>query len=191
MNRRIFFLPLFALTLGLAGCSDDVGSEEDARRAYIGLDRSIDKAMQLGFQGFNAASSANIDPQMTNGDRAGTLTVSGKVDQGASANKTMTLNEVMKDYSDDGEITYNTSGAGPVIDLKLNNIPNGTITGTLVGTFTMTGELEGNVTLNLTINGELQPTMADPMKVERKPGTTKISGTATSDYGTYDVDLTR
>ncbi|MRG91394.1 hypothetical protein [Polyangium spumosum] len=191
MNRRIFFLPLFALALGLAGCSDDVGSEEDARRAYVGLDRSIDKAMQLGFQGFNAASNANIDPQMTNGDRAGTLTVSGKVDQGDSPNKTMTLNEVMKDYSDDGEITYNTSGTAPVIDLKLNNIPNGTITGRLDGAFTMSGELEGNVTLNLTIDGELQPTMADPMKVERKPGTTKISGTATSDYGTYDVDLTR
>ncbi|MDI1482864.1 hypothetical protein [Polyangium sp. y55x31] len=190
MNRRMF-LPLFALVLGLAACGDDVASEEDARRAYESLDKSIDKAMQLGFQGFNAASSANIDPQMANGDRTGTITISGKVDQGASDNKTMTLNEVLKDYSDDGEVTYNTSGTGPVLDLKLAGIPNGTITGTLVGAFTMSGALEGSVTLNLTINGELQPTMADPMKIERKPGTTKITGTATSDYGTYEVNLTR
>jgi len=190
LKRRIF-LPLFALALGIAGCSDDLASEEDARRAYVSLDKSIDKSMQLGFQGFNAASSANIDPQAGNGDRTGTITIGGKVDQGSSANKTMTLNVVLKDYSDDGEVTYNTSGTGPVLDLKLNGIPDGTITGTLVGAFAMSGELEGSVTLDLTINGELQPTMADPMKIERKPGTTKIAGTATSDYGTYEVNLTR
>lgn len=192
MKRRMI-LPVLALALGLAGCSDDVGSEEDARRAYLGLDKSIDKAMQLGFQGFNAASSANIDPQTTNGDKGGTITISGKVDQGSSANKTMTLNEALKDYTDDGEIVYNTSGTGPVIDLKLANVPTGTVTGTLAGAFTMSGSggLEGSVTLSLTIAGDLQPTDADPMKVERKPGTTHITGTATSDYGVYDVDLTR
>lgn len=183
-------LPVLVLALGIAGCSDDVGSEEDARRSYESLDKSIDKAMQLGFQGFNAASTANIDPQMGNGDRSGTITISGKVDQGASDNKTMTLNEVLKDYSDDGEVTYNTSGTGPVLDLKLAGIPTGTMSGTLAGAFTMSGALEGGVTLSLTINGELQPTAADPMKVERKPGTTKVSGTATSDYGVYDVNLT-
>ncbi|MDI1449368.1 hypothetical protein [Polyangium sp. 6x1] len=190
MKRRMF-LPLFVLALGLAGCGDDVASEEDARRAYESLDKSIDKAMQLGFQGFNAASSANIDPQTSNGDRTGTITIGGKVDQGSSTNKTMTLNETLKDYSDDGEVTYNTSGTGPVLDLKLEGIPDGTIKGTLNGSFTMSGALEGSVTLNLTINGELQPTMADPMKIERKPGTTKITGKATSDYGEYAVNLTR
>jgi hypothetical protein len=187
-------LPVLVLaSLGLAGCSDDVGSEEDARRSYIGLDKSIDKAMQLGFQGFNAASSATIDPQMANGDRGGTITISGKVDQGASDNKTMTLDEALKDYTDDGEIVYNTSDTMPVIDLKLSNVPTGTITGTLVGSFVMSGDggLEGSVTLNLAITGELQPTAADPMKTERKPGTTHIKGTATSDYGEYAVDLTR
>lgn len=182
---------IFVFAFGLAGCSDDVGSEEDARRAYVGLDKSVDKAMQLGFQGFNLASSANIDPQTTNGDKAGTLTVSGKVDQGASANKNMTLNEELKGYSDDGAITYDTMGTLPIIDLKLANVPNGTVTGTLVGTFKMTGELEGNVTLNLSISGELQPTAADPTKVERKPDTTKITGTAESDYGKYNVNVTQ
>jgi hypothetical protein len=181
-----------ALGLGALGCSDDVGSEEDARRAYIGLDGSVDKAMQLGFQGYNLASSANIDPQTTNGAKAGTLTVSGKVDQGASDNKTMTLSEAMKGYSDDGEITYNTDAAAlPLIDLKLSKIPDGTINGTLVGSFSMSGPLEGSVKLTLTITGELQPTAADPMKIERKPGTTTIKGTAESDYGTYDVNVTR
>jgi len=182
---------VMGLAIGLAGCSDDVGSEEDARRAYIGLDKSVDKAMQLGFQGFNAASSANIDPQTTNGDKSGTITIGGKVDQGASANKTMTLDETLKDYSDDGQITYDTTGTLPILDLKLAGVPDGTVTGTLTGTFSMSGDLEGAVTLSLSIAGELQPTAADATKVERKPGTTRITGTASSDYGDYAVDVTR
>jgi hypothetical protein len=181
---------IFVFAFGLAGCSDDVGSEEDARRASVGLDKSIDKAMQLGFQAYNLASSANIDPQSTNGDKAGTLTISGKVDKGSSDNKTMTLNEEMKGYSDDGVITYDTASTLPVIDLKLSNVPNGTMTGTLIGTYTMSGDLEGAVKLNLSISGELQPAAADPTKVERKPETTKITGTAESDYGKYDVNVT-
>lgn len=187
--KGMFFI--LAGALFVMGCSDDVGSEEDAERAYVGLDKSIDKAFQLGFQGFNSASSANIDPQSTKGDKSGTLTISGKVDQGSSDNKTMTLTEAMSDYSDDGQITYNTSGTLPVIDLKLSKIPDGTIDGTLNGKFTMTGELEGDVTLALTIAGQLQPTAADPSKVERKPETTKITGTATSEYGEYTVNVTR
>jgi hypothetical protein len=189
MMRRFVLL---AGALFLFGCGDgDVSSEEDAKRAYIGLDKSVDKAIQLGFDGFNAASSANIDPQSTKGDKTGTLTISGKVDQGASANKTMTLSMQMTDYSDDGLVTYNTSGTLPVIDLKLSNIPNGTVTGTLSGAFAMKGELEGSVTLTLSISGNLQPTAADPNKIERKPGTTHITGTASSDYGDYAVDVTR
>jgi len=82
-------------------------------------------------------------------------------------------------------------GNPPDIYLNIANVPTGTVTGTLNGTFKMTGDLEGNVTLTLSISGDLQPTMADPNKVERKPGTTKITGTAESDYGTYDVNVTQ
>jgi hypothetical protein len=189
-------LPVLAVAFSLAGCGDDVGSEEDARRAYLGLDKAITKGMQLGFKGFNEASSANIAAQTGNGDKSGTITVTGQVDQGASANKTMSLMMALKDYADnsaeDVAITYNTaSNALPLLDLKLSNIPTGTVTGTLVGSFTMTGDLEGSVRLNVAISGDLQPTAADPMKVERKPGTTKITGTAESDYGKYDVNVTQ
>lgn len=187
--KRMFLI--LAGVLALAGCGDDVGSDEDAARAYVGLDKSVDKAIQLGFDGFNSASSASISPQTGKGDKTGTLTIDGKVDQGSSDNKTMDLTEKMTDYSDDGLITYNTLGALPVIDLKLSNVPDGTVNGTLVGDFTMTGDLEGPIKLNITIAGGLQPSAADPMKIERKPGTTKITGTATSDYGEYTVNVTR
>lgn len=189
--RRSFTLLLLVSLFSLAGCSDDVASEEDARRAYLGLDASVDKSMQLGFQGFNAATNANIDPQSGMGAKGGAMIISGKVDQGASANKTMTLNIDLNDYTDDGAAIYNTGGTLPILDLKLANIPSGTMNGTLVGTYDMSGELLGKISMNLSISGDLQPTAADPNKVERKPGTTKITGTAESDYGVFDVNITR
>jgi hypothetical protein len=169
-----------------------VNSNDDARRAYLGLDASIDKAIQLGFDGFNSPSTgANIAPQMTTGVKSGTLTVTGTVDQGASTNKNMTLAEAMAKYSDDGMITYDTSPtAMPVLGMSLKGIPTGTLSGSLSGAFNMTGQLIGTVTLALTFTGDLQAGTGGAM-VERKPGTTHITGTATSGNGVYQVDVTR
>lgn len=197
MKRYNLLITLLVL-VAAAGCGDGgVGSTEDAERAYFGLDASIDKAIDLGFDGFNAASSANIPPQSAEGDVSGTMTISGKVDQGSSNNKTMTLDEELIGYSDvDGEgedalkIIYDTGAALPVIDMKLSKVPDGTLSGSLSGTYTMTGDLEGPVTLTLSFSGDLQPGSGDVL-VERKPGTTHITGTADSDFGTYEVDITR
>lgn len=191
------------LSVGLSGCGDDeVSSDEQARRAYLGLDESISKSLQLGFAGFNAASSANIPAQSTTGDAAGTLNITGQVDQGASDNKGMRLRVGMTGYSD-GEIvlgeeedlvniTYATAAdtaTQPELNLQLRNIPGGTFTGTLVGDFTMTGDLEGKVTLNLSLTGEIEDDGTG--KVRRTAGGTRVTGTATSGDGTYIVDLTR
>lgn len=183
----------FLASLALAGCGDDgVSSAEDAARAYKGLDSSIDQAIQLGFDGFNAASNASIPPQTGKGTMTGTMTISGKVDQGSSSNKTMSLTEALSTYSSDGKLTYDTSDSAlPTIDMKLSKIPTGTVEGTIAGAYTISGELEGPVTLHLAFTGDLQATAADASKVERKPGTTHITGTADSDYGTYNVEITR
>lgn len=178
--------------LFVAGCGDGVSSSEEAARAYQGLDASIDKAISLGLDGFNGASSANIAPQTGKGAKTGTITITGKVDQGSSSNKTMNLEEALAKYSDDEKVTYDTTaGALPTIDIKLSKVPDGTLDGTLNGAFTMTGELEGTVTLALAFTGDLEPTAADPAKVQRKAGSTHITGTATSEFGTFEVDLTR
>jgi hypothetical protein len=58
--------------------------------------------------------------------------------------------------------------------MKLSNIPTGTLSGTLVGDFALSGQLQGSST-----------------QVQTKPGTTHITGTATSTFGVYPVDLTR
>jgi len=188
----------------LAGCGsgDGVHSEDEARRAYLGLDLSIDQAVDLGLRGFNDAKSANIPPESGAGMMAGTMTVSGQVDQGASDNKQMRLAVAMVGYSDVAHLVYVTgsggSGAGgaggtveaqPTLDLSLKGIPSGTLTGQLVGTFQMSGDLTGPVTLNLAFTAELASNGTGGTM--RKTGSTHITGTATSPSGTYAVDVTR
>lgn len=186
-------------------CSDDdaIDSDEEARRAYLGLDTSIEKSLQLGFDGFNSASSANISPQDGVGDLTGTLTISGQVDQGASANKQMRLYVGMVDYSDgvilvddDGDeleidLTYDTSEVQleqPYLQLSLKEIPDGTFTGTLTGVYLLDGDILGDVELNLTMAGDIQDTGGGV--VGRVPGSTTITGTAASGDGVYEVELT-
>jgi hypothetical protein len=186
----------------LAACSDDsVDSNENARRAYLGLDPSVGQCITLGFDGFNTASSANILPQMDTGTKAGTLTINGQVDQGQSANKGMRLTIAMVGF-DDGpfeintnhdkiDVVYDTSTdvtMQPALDIMMMNIPTGTLSGTLTGTYTMTGDLKGDVTLDLTITGDLMD--GGGGAVVRKTGTTHVTGTAISGNGTFDVDVT-
>ena len=200
----------FVLTTAFAAAacsSDNIDSDEQAKRAYLGLDQSIGKALTLGFQGFNTAQSANISPQMATGTATGMLTITGQVDQGASTNKEMRLYIGMVNYSDgkvkvndNGDtitVTYDTSTdmtMQPFLSLSLRNIPTGTFTGTLTtgtlmtGIFHMTGDLKGDVTLNLTMSGELQSNGSGG--TDRKPGSTMVMGTATSGDGTYNVNVT-
>jgi hypothetical protein len=188
------------LFLALAACSSNsVDSDEQARRAYLGLDPSIAKSLQLGFDGFNAAHSANIPPQMMAGTKAGTLGISGQVDQGSSNNKEMRLVVAMTAY-DDGPFAVNSDGdkldvvyatdatGGPALDLSLKGIPTGTLDGTLMGVYHLSGDLQGDVTLDLTIAGSLAD--GGNGTVIRAPGTTHVTGTAVQGDGTYDVDVT-
>lgn len=200
MTRLIGFA-LIAL-LGAVGCSDDgIDSDEEARRAYLGLDESIGKSLQLGFDGFNSASSANISPQSADGIETGTLVITGQVDQGSSDNKGMRLRVGMVDYSDglvvineEEEtilITYDTDvdvTLQPELVLTLRNYPNGTLEGTLIGTYFMEGDLEGEATLNLTFAGTTMDNGTGG--VIRVPGSTTITGTASTGDGSYDVDVT-
>jgi len=146
---------------------------------------------------------------MTTGMAGGTLTISGQVDKGNSANKTMRLDVGMVNY-DDGDIVVNDKGdtirvvyntntdktMQPYLDLKLANVPTGTLSGTLSSNSTMTGvyilsgDLSGELTLNVTISGMLKagPNAGDVLRV---PGSTTVSGTATNkDGGVYNIMLT-
>ena len=194
-------LILAAVLAGGCGDDGDIDSDEEARRAYLGLDDSIEASIALGFDGFNAASSANIDAQTTSGLVTGTLTITGQVDQGSSDNKGMRLNVGMDDYSDgpflivyDDEeievaITYETAeGALPALDMQLKDIPDGTLDGTLNGNYLMTGGIEGEAVLNLTFSGALRP-ITGTDDVERIPGMPTVTGTVTSGDGMYVVDL--
>lgn len=204
-------MPYLMLVLSMAAmaCSDDgVDSDEEARRAYLALDASIGKSINLGFQGFNMATSANIAPQAGTGTDDGTLTISGQVDQGSSDNKTMRLSIAMVGY-DDGPVAYNDDGDTvhiiydtaaeatnqPYLELKLNNVPTGTLTGSLnsntmmTGVYKMSGDIEGELTIDVMISGMLMA--GTGTEVLRVPGSTTVVGTATNqDGGVYDINIT-
>ena len=189
-------LPLSLIALFACPGPPAVNSEAQARRAYLGLDQSVSKSMQLGFDGFNAASSANIAPQSTAGARSGTLTITGKVDQGSSDNKGMRLKLAMVNYSDGDagtsvDITYTTpidGGVAPALDLSLKGIPTGTFTGTLLGDFSMSGGLTGSVNLDLAISGQLED--GGSGTVRRKAGSTSVTGKATAGTDVFQINVT-
>lgn len=194
MNRRQFLtsLAVAGMSLELLACGQgNVNDEVAARRAYLGLDRAIDRALKLGFDGYNAASNANIPEQSEPGDVSGTMVVGGQVDAGVSDNKEMRLLVTLDgDYSDgpvedEFDIVYN---GGPLdLDLSMQGLPNATLTGSFVGTVSMAGDLMGDVTLDLSITGETEE--GPDGNIRRKAGTIHVVGTATSDYGTFDVDV--
>lgn len=180
---------------------DDVGSEEDARIAYLGVDDVVTKALALGFAGFNAATSANIPAMAGEGDESGTIDVTGQVDQGASANKGMRLQVALTEYSDgaiddpeteeedDIAIVYATADGAPLaLEMQLRDIPTGTLSGTLGGTVTMEGDLQGDLELSISFDGAIEADGAGG--TQRVEGSTGVSGTATSANGTWDIDTT-
>jgi len=196
MRSLTLLLSLFAI----AACGDDnsVNSNEKARRAYLGLDKSVSKSLALGFQGYNAATNANIPAQSVNGDATGTLGISGHVDQGTPGQAQMNLDVAMTMYSDGPfviddkntkiTVTYATGATAPLLSLKLNSSSGDTLTGTLMGDYSMSGDLKGTVTLDLSLSGTFTGTAPNVM---RAVGSTHVTGTAVnSDGGMFTVDVT-
>jgi hypothetical protein len=185
-----------AIVVG-CGNGDSVNSDEQARRAYLGLDKSISKSLALGFMGYNAASNANIPTEMTAGDATGTLTITGHVDQGNASQASMGLAAEMTMYSDGPivvddkhstiNVTFATSNAAPpALSLKLNSSAGNTLTGSLKGDYTLSGDLAGTVTLDLQLNGTFSGTAPNVMRVA---GSTTVTGTAVnSSGGTFTVN---
>ncbi|MFN7146486.1 MAG: hypothetical protein ACK4YP_22115, partial [Myxococcota bacterium] len=152
------FLPLLVLVACHPG---KVSNSAEAEAAYTGLDQAVERALALGLQGFNLASSANIAPQEEAGATSGTMVVSGQVDQGSSDNKNLRLDVALTEYSDtlgdDGEpdLLYDTDSPA-YLELQLKDMPAGTLNGTFDGTFAMNGVLVGLVDLSLTLSGETE-----------------------------------
>ncbi len=197
---------LLCLLIIAGACTNNnsVNSDEQARRAYLGLDKSVSKCLTLAFQGYDAATSANIPTEMTTGDGmpAGTLAITGQVSHGNVNEATMTLDVAMVKYNDSPIVVdtknntkltliYDTSTdttKQPVLNMKLNAVSGMAIDGTLMGDYTMSGDLKGTVTLDLTITGTFSGTGTSVMRV---PGSTTITGTAVnSGGGMYTVNVT-
>jgi hypothetical protein len=195
---------LLLLVLSSACQCGAVASEEEARIAYLGIDQVIVRALALGFDGFNAASSANIPAQTTDGDASGRIDVTGQVDQGSSTNKGMRLDIALVEFSDgpiddpetdeeeEIQIVYATAEDAPIhSEMKLRGIPDGTLEdGTFAGTVLMDGDLKGELELNLTFSGSIEPDPDTAGGTRREAGTTRVQGTAKSANGTFNIDTT-
>jgi hypothetical protein len=199
--RRLTLVLLTAFIVVPACNCGGVNSEDEARIAYLGLDQVVVRGLALGFDGFNAADSANIPTQSADGDESGDITVAGQVDQGNSDNKGMRLDVTLSEYSDgtiddpetDEEeelaITYDTADAGPMrLEMNLRDIPDGTITGTFAGTVRMEGDLQGDLDVDLAFDGLIESDGSGG--TQREEGTTEVTGTATSPSGEYEIDTT-
>jgi hypothetical protein len=192
-----------ALVVVIAGCGGGVNSDREAELAYIGLDGSIERALDLGMLGFSQADSANIPGQQDVGDVSGTIEVTGQADQGSSDNKGLRLDVALaqyadvedldRDHDDDDDLfaTYSTAEAAPLYaDLKLRDIPEGTYEGTYSGDVLLEGDLAGVLTLSLTLTGGL--TSDGGAGVTRVVAGSTVRGTVTNEGGgVYEVDLTR
>ena len=188
LSVRACLLPLVA-SVAVSGCSGTVDDAEAAEVAYLGLDQAVDRAIKLGFEGYNAANSANIPEQEDLGIGGGTMVVGGKVDQGNSDNKNMDLEVTLTSYTDglvrgDFDIVYN--GGPAILDLSLKGLPEAELTGTFQGSFLMDGDLAGAIELDLSITGMTQDSGGT---IVRAPGTIRVTGSATSDYGVFPVDV--
>jgi len=193
------------LLIMVGACTDDsVDSNEQARRAYLGLDKSVSKSLTLAFQGYDAATSANIPAQMADGDAmpGGTLAITGQVSHGNVNEATMTLDVAMAKYSDSPiivdtknntkiTVAYDADASAamhPVLNLKLNASSGNALTGSLTGDYTMSGDLTGTVTLDLTIAGTFSGTGTSTMRVA---GSTMVIGTVVNaSGGMYSVNVT-
>lgn len=195
-RRPVLCLLVALLGLSVPSCNGGgpkgaVDDEASARLAYLGLDRAIDRAIDLGFAGFNAASSANIPEQSGPGDLSGVMIIGGKVDQGASANKGMRLEMTLnQDYADvvlEGDVDVIYNGGPAALDMNFKGLPNADFSGTLRGTFAMDGDLVGDVALDLSMSGQTKD--AGDGTIVRVPGSIHVTGSASSDYGVYMVDV--
>ena len=201
MPKRVCgHMPYVVVTL-LAACSG-VDSDEQAHRAYLALDQSIVRTLNLSFQGFNTATNTTIAPQTAEGNHGGMLTVDGTIDQ-SGAMKRLRLNVAMLGY-DDGDVLINQNDTVhvkfdtatdatmlPHLELALTtNAFTGTLdaNASMTGLYQLRGDLTGTLALDVMISGY---TMVGN-GTERVPGSTQIVGTATNgEGGVFNINVTR
>jgi hypothetical protein len=114
-----------------------VNSEEDARKAYLGLDTSVDKASPWDSPD-SMPLPARTSIRSADGGSVGHHDRDRPGRPGRIANKEMRLFDALSNYSDDGKVKYGTDQAAlPALNMSLKGIPNGTLDGSLNGSFMM------------------------------------------------------
>jgi hypothetical protein len=175
-------LASLVLPLLVIGCGMDVGSTADAQRAYQGLETSVERAISL-----SVSSLGNAAARTAKGRVSGALRLGEPVQHDSAGARFLAA---LSRYSDDGEIVYSTDpDAPPAVTLDVRNVSRGALDGTIEGSFLMSGAERGQVSLLLAFSTAVAPGPGGALV--RRPGTTRITGTATSPSGAYHVDVIR
>ena len=191
-RRQVMLISASLMGAALGGCDDSTGNE--AIDAYEGIDPALDRMLQLGFVGFNAASGDTLPEQLATGAASGSMVVNGKVSVGNAVDRDLRLTTLITNYSDGPAgpdalaINYNAT-AVIIAEMTMTGLPDATLTGTITGTIGMSGELTGTLTLDLTITGQTEEDANGDVQI--KTGTLHLSGSASSQNGLHTVDVTR
>lgn len=153
-------------TAAAYGCSggDDkkhVDTEEGVEAAYTNFEPTILKITTAGLAAKGTATQgANIPGVTIIGLVSGTGGIGGTVAQSAGENENLSLFVELNDYSDTGDVNFqtdNTSEATKLqFDLQIKNAPGDNLAdGTIAGELTLSGDVEGTGIFDLTLASDL------------------------------------
>lgn len=186
---------IVAWTMVAYGCSGgdkkkNVDSEEGVQIMYDSFQPTILRITTNGLAAKGTAGTgANIPEIFFPGLVQGSGAITGTVANSNSGNENLSLEVRLDDYSDTGDVTFqtdNTSAATLLqFDLNVQNQPadNG-MSGTIVGTLTLDGDVEGTGVFDLALASDLDDDDGNPAII-----CTHVTGTVTAEGDDLDVDF--
>ena len=183
-----------AWTLVGLGCSGGdkkkVDSEEGVETMYANFEPTILRITTNGLAAKGTASGgANIPEIFFPGLVQGSGAITGTVAQSSGNNENLSLEVRLDDYSDTGDVVFQTDNTSPAtllqFDLQIQNQPadNG-MDGTIAGTLTLDGDVEGTGVFNLTLVSDLEDDDLNPAII-----CTHVTGSVSADGDELPVDF--
>ena len=195
MRIRILLPGAVVGCIGVAvGCGGDdkkkVDTEEGVVLAYENFQPTILKITSAGLAAKDTANQgANIPVIQIVGMVSGTGGVGGSVAQSMGQNENLNLWVELNDYSDTGDVTFQTDNTSETtklqFDLQITAQPqNNRMDGTLSGTLTLTGDVEGTGVFDLDTASDLEDDDLNPALI-----CTHVTGTVEAEGETLPLDF--
>lgn len=181
---------LAELVAGCGGKKKDVTDEDAVMLMYENFVPTIYKLTTAGIAAKDtAAQGANIPNITLTGDVMGTGTMGGTVAQSGGQNQNLSLVVELNDYSDTGDVVYQTDNTSEStklqFGLQITNQPaDNSASGDIDGTLTLDGDVEGTGIFDLHTETDLDDDDANPAII-----CTRVTGTVTAGGDSNTVDF--